>query len=136
MIPARIVMMERLPLTMSGKVDVRSLPPPREETAVACRPPADGSVVAEVIAVWRKSLRLQSIGPDDDFFELGGHSLLAATVASRLSTAFDIDLRVRSLFETPTAAGLAMTIAQLKASGTTPRQAPVVPRRPPMERRS
>jgi acyl carrier protein len=129
MLPSRIVAMERLPHTASGKVDYLSLPPPRVEATGARRPREAGPVAAAVIEVWQASLRQPGIGPDDDFFLLGGHSLLAAIVASRLSAAFDIELPVRCLFETPTAAGLAATIAELKARGTM-RPAP-----PPIRRR-
>ncbi len=48
----------------------------------------------------------------DNFFALGGHSLLAPQVVSRVRDRFEIELRVRSLFEAPRIAELAVRVEQ------------------------
>jgi len=70
--------------------------------------------------IWRDVLGLKEAGIHDNFFELGGHSLLATQVMSRLRKAFQVDIPLKSLFEMPTIAELAIQIAQSQAEDTDP----------------
>jgi acyl carrier protein len=117
MVPSTFVRLDALPLTPSGKVDRLALPAPDR-----VRPDLNGTFVAprtpveEVLAgIWTQVLGVKQVGIHDDFFELGGHSLLATQVMSRLRNAFHVELPVRSLFEAPTVAGLALTVSQRQA---------------------
>ncbi|KPL01598.1 MAG: hypothetical protein AMK75_04265, partial [Planctomycetes bacterium SM23_65] len=80
-------------------------------------PPADETQEA-IAVIWRELFGTREIGIHDNFFELGGHSLLATQVVSRLRRAFQIALPVGVLFQTPTIAGLANLIDQLRSTGT------------------
>ncbi|MGE3435688.1 MAG: amino acid adenylation domain-containing protein [Blastocatellales bacterium] len=112
MIPSFFVELEAMPLTLNGKVDRRALPAPdktRPELKaefVAPRTPAE----ERLAAICAEVLGLERVGVHDHFFDLGGHSLLATQVVSRVRQAFEIELPLRSLFETPTVAGLAENI--------------------------
>ncbi len=116
MLPTAFVTLERLPLTGSGKVNLRGLPAPdnvRPELGnnfVAPRNPTE----EQIAAMWLSVLKLEHVGIYDNFFELGGHSLLATQLIARLRTTFQVDLPVRHLFASPTVAGIAEMIETIR----------------------
>jgi acyl transferase domain-containing protein len=67
-------------------------------------------VEAVVAGVWQEVLGTPQVGIHDNFFALGGHSVLATKIISRLSRAFQIELPLLSLYESPTVAGLAQCV--------------------------
>ena len=106
MVPSLVVPLDRLPLTANGKVDRRALPVP--DAAAPARPAArPPSPTVELVAgVWADLLG-REVGPEESFFDLGGHSLLATRLVARLAALSGVELPLRALFESPTAAGLA-----------------------------
>nr|QEO74559.1 AMP-dependent synthetase and ligase [uncultured bacterium] len=112
MVPSAFVALESLPLTPSGKVDTRALPPPdqtRPETGGAYVPPR--GPVEEVLAeLWAGVLGLERVGAHDSFFDLGGHSLLATQLISRVRGLFRVEPPLRWLFEAKTVAEFAQAL--------------------------
>jgi acyl carrier protein len=74
-------------------------------------------VEANLAEIWRELLGLERVGMEQNFFELGGHSLLAMQVMARIRRSFAMELAVRSIFEAPTIAGLAMEVEKAQAMG-------------------
>jgi amino acid adenylation domain-containing protein len=111
MMPSTFVMLEALPLTPNGKVNRQALPAPEQVRLQTHPQKTPRTPVEEVIAgIWAQILSVGQVNIDDNFFELGGHSLLATQVVSQLHAAFQVDLPLRSLFESPTVTALAERI--------------------------
>jgi acyl transferase domain-containing protein/thioesterase domain-containing protein len=81
----------------------------------------------KIIEIWRDLLGIDWLGIHDSFLEVGGDSLLAVQFVSRLHQTFDVKLPIRSLFETPTAAGLAVCVERLRDSTDAPTQQQAAP---------
>jgi amino acid adenylation domain-containing protein len=119
MVPAAFALVDALPLTASGKVDRKALPAielqPRDAAAtVAPRNPDERAVTA----ILQEALHLDDIGVHDNFFELGGHSLIAAAVIARIRESMGVALSLRTVFETPTAEGIAAAVGRARATAT------------------
>jgi amino acid adenylation domain-containing protein len=112
MVPARLVLLDRLPLAPNGKVDRAALPVPdqaeRATPYVAPRNPTE----ARLAEIWAEVLAVERVGIDDDFFELGGHSLSATRAVYRVREAFEVELPLRRLFECRTVARLAAAVEE------------------------
>ncbi len=109
MVPSVVTILPALPLTPNGKTDHRALPAPARSGGTAYRPPR---TVTErrLCDLFAESLSRERVGVDEGYFELGGHSLSAARLIARAGAVLGAELRLRDLFEAPTAAGLAARI--------------------------
>ncbi|HUF21507.1 MAG TPA: FkbM family methyltransferase, partial [Burkholderiales bacterium] len=116
MVPSAYVLMEKFPLTSNGKVDRHALPDPAgdvRQSSVEFVSPQSETEKA-LAAIWTELLKVDKLGINDDFFDLGGHSLLAIRTVSKIRDAFQVDVTLRNLFESPTVAALAAVIDGLQ----------------------
>jgi acyl carrier protein len=111
MVPSAFVILDAFPLTANGKVDrcaLQLLVPTIDRAELSQVPQT--TIEQTLMTLWQQLLGQEPIGLHDNFFELGGHSLLATQLISRVRDAFQIEVPLHSLFETPTIAGLATVI--------------------------
>ena len=108
MVPSAFVLLEALPRTRNGKIDLAALPAPEEvrpEEGVGLGAPRTGA--EEVLrTIWREVLGHDEIGVHDNFFELGGDSILSIQIIARANQA-GLRLTPRQIFQHQTIAGLA-----------------------------
>lgn len=127
MVPSAFVIMEKLPRTISGKIDRRALPDLKDCTGRGeYLTPRSGTeqIVADI---WANILGLPKISLHDNFFELGGHSLLATQVMVRVRKTIGVELPLRTLFENPTVAKFATYIDAAAWRSATTSLPPIVP---------
>ena len=113
MVPSHWSTLDRLPLTASGKLDRRALPPPRSEVRAGRPAPTKprSEVEERLLAVWARHLDGCEFGVDDDFFECGGHSLLAVRLMVDVERELGVRVRLDTMFERgATVAGMAAVI--------------------------
>ncbi|MFJ9543719.1 amino acid adenylation domain-containing protein [Streptomyces sp. NPDC101225] len=110
MIPSAVVPLAAFPTTPSGKLDRNALPAPeRTETATGRGPRNHHEEV--LCRLYAELLGVDEVGIDVDFFEVGGHSLLATRLVGRIRTELGADIKVTTVFRSPTVAELAGRIA-------------------------
>jgi acyl carrier protein len=119
MVPGSFVLLDELPRTSRGKLDVAALPVP-DFARARSKPPfvAPRNAVETALAqIWKQVLRLERVGIDDDFLHSGGDSLSATRIVVRVNHDFGVGLSVRAIFDAPTIASLAAQLSALAPSG-------------------
>jgi amino acid adenylation domain-containing protein len=115
MVPAVLVAMESLPVTVNGKIDRAALPAPSvnnvlgEDNFVA----ASGPVQQRLAGIIAALLHVERIGANDNFFLLGGHSLLGTQLITKVNETFGVELPLLQLFDHPTLAEMSGAIETL-----------------------
>ncbi len=109
MVPSVFMLMDSLPLTVSGKLDRKALPRPGRE-----RPVLDQAYVTpttdiekHLVYLWQEELELEQVGINDRFFDLGGTSLQAAAIIGQLQKDLGEFIYVLTIFESPTVSSYA-----------------------------
>ncbi|WP_302475267.1 non-ribosomal peptide synthase/polyketide synthase [Pseudomonas koreensis] len=111
MVPAHLMLLERMPLTPNGKLDRKALPDPgAEQRQDYVAPHTD--LEKAVAKIWQDVLKIERVGLTDNFFELGGDSILSLQVVarSRVLKAQGLSLKLRDLMQKPSIAELVASV--------------------------
>ena len=119
MLPHRVILLDELPLTANGKVDLKAL-----ETLAAGLPelaqrpfvPPRTATEERLAGIWKKALKREAVSVHDDFFAAGGNSLIAVNLINKVNTEFGVSLPLQVLFEAPTVEALAREVHGLGPS--------------------
>ena len=110
MVPTHLMVLEHLPVTANGKVDVKALPEP-VATLQAYQAP-ESPLQVQLATIWAEVLQVPQVGLTDNFFALGGHSLLATQAVSRVRKQLGVDIPLRTLFDTVDLLAFAQAVAE------------------------
>lgn len=121
MVPQSITVLEHLPITTNGKLDVAALPAPdlAGQSASRSGEPCETETEMALEAIWREVIDAEVIGATDSFFDLGGHSLNLAKLVSLVHQRLGIDLPLSMVFRSPTVREMARDLVDIARHGTT-----------------
>ncbi len=119
MVPAYFIPVEKVPLTVNGKVDrqkLLALPRPARQQYVA--PASD--LEKALVAIWQEVLGEKKIGVEDNFFQIGGDSILGIRLLSAINAGFAIQLPLADIYAHATVRQLAPRVAELAGRAAEP----------------
>ncbi|MET0647060.1 MAG: amino acid adenylation domain-containing protein, partial [Pyrinomonadaceae bacterium] len=126
MMPAVVMVLERLPLTANGKVNRAALPEVTAERPDGAGERPVGEIEEVIARLWEQVLGVEGVGRRENFFELGGHSLRATQLMSRVRETFGVQVSLVVLFEQPTVADLAAAVEDALRADSSLTAPPVV----------
>lgn len=111
-IPTVFVPLYRFPLNPNGKIDRPALPFPEPADLASAAPRRFSQTTAslsatekEVAKIWADVIRgisADAVYPDSNFWDLGGHSIIAQNMLTAVRRKFDVDVRMKMIFQHPT----------------------------------
>lgn len=107
MVPARIVVLEKMPLTVNGKVDRQRLPAPKPLIVSADLATNLSSTQKLLVEIWREVLGLDAVPAEVNFFDLGGNSLQLIAVHAQIESKLQRKFPLVTLFQHSTITDLA-----------------------------
>ena len=125
-LPGSFTVLDRMPLTPSGKIDRKALPAPSMDAMVARGRAPTTALERQICAIWSALLERPVEDVDAGFFEIGGHSLLAIKMINRVNRACGTELRMRDVVGALSVADLVLHIEGADRVGDLARPVPVL----------
>ena len=119
MVPKHIMIIDRFPLTLNGKVNRKQLPNPCMQNELTNNQELAPKTTLEgiLVDIWKDVLQIKRVGLNDSFFNLGGDSLTATRLVIKMNQILGIDLSLPKLFDVPTISQLVKKIKEEKKLG-------------------
>lgn len=117
MVPTKIVVLDRLPLTENGKLDRKRLG--QKATATLKDAAADryvgprNELEQRIASIWAEVLGVERLGIHDSFFDHGGHSMHVMQMTSKMRLLLNGNINLKDIFECPTPHTLALRVQTL-----------------------
>lgn len=136
MVPAALVLLDKMPLTANGKLDKQALPQPEETDYQRTQFIAPlGETEQTLAGFWQQLLQVAQVGRQDNFYALGGHSLLAARLLAQIRQHWPVPVGLAEIVGSSDLADMAQRIdaaGQADASQFTAGQSGAVLGLPPL----
>ena len=119
MLPSYFIYLQRLPLTINGKIDRAFLANQiieKKHTEENIVPKTETE--QKIATIWQKILNIPNIGLDDNFFQIGGDSLLIIQLLLELNKNFDLNIDMQDIFQNLKLGELASFIDALKTGNS------------------
>jgi acyl-coenzyme A synthetase/AMP-(fatty) acid ligase/acyl carrier protein len=100
MVPSTVVVLNKLPLNVNGKIDRKALPKPEFGDADRYEAPA-GEVEETLAGIWAEVLGVPKVGRTDNFFHLGGHSIALIKMQMKVREVFGTQIPIRMYLDNP-----------------------------------
>ncbi|AJC54250.1 amino acid adenylation domain-containing protein [Streptomyces sp. 769] len=113
MIPHRVLVLDRMPLTANGKVDAKALAASQDVRSADSATPYVAPATRHeqwLAEAWGKALKYENVSVEDDFFAAGGNSLTAVALVNKINREFGTRLPLQVVFACPKLAELAARI--------------------------
>ncbi len=108
MIPLKMLQIEKLPMNVNKKIDIKALPEIVDNILVDVVLP-ETEIQKEILEIWKEELDFENISIYDSFFNIGGNSLKAVRIFNKLKR-IDKGLLLGDILKYDTIHGLAEII--------------------------
>jgi thioesterase domain-containing protein len=120
MVPQFFSLMDKLPLTLHGKIDKKALANSKRsgQLSGAAQKSFNPETERQLTLIWEQVLGRKDISVTDNFFHIGGHSLMVIKLASLIFKKMGVAVATTAVFENPTIRELAEHILDSKEFGS------------------
>lgn len=118
MIPSSFTLIDQVPLTVNGKLDISALPDPAINRQLKYVAPISEQEKV-LCSIWQRVLGLSQVGINDNFFRIGGNSIAATRLTSESQKALGMDIPLSLLFEQKTISGISAKLNKARVPSIT-----------------